>query len=136
MERLTPEELELFARAAVGKNEDEEWTTLEEMSREGARILKRKALGICGGGAVKTIEDMEWLLTETGIANSPEEARAYVPRFNGVFINYEGNKFLMFQKRTYEGREIYKISSIKFPFGADSFAFRMILSPRKYTNHH
>jgi|TARA_Y100000310_G_scaffold344913_1_gene460475 hypothetical protein len=73
---------------------DRELLTLRRM--DGARIFKKKALGLWGyieGFRVdRTVEEMMDLLIKTGITTSIEEGRRIVPQLYGTYMQYsEGN---------------------------------------------
>ncbi len=114
----------LFAKASdidkekYGYMEKEEWDNI--LSREGAKIVKRKLLGICGKETIKTLEQTAKVLYETGIVSSLEEGREIVPQLDGVDLLYSSSKIISFKKVINgRGQESYRIMvrpwSIYFP---------------------
>ncbi len=92
--------IELFARACmpdkIYRNKEEQ---LQYLSKNGAQHFKRKALGLCGSSAIKSLDEFAELLTSTNIANSLEEAKELVPKIvqasktDRYAISRMGNKF-------------------------------------------
>ncbi len=70
----------LFARAGIPDNKyRKDEGNLEFLSENGARRFKRRALGLCGRSALKSLDEIAGLLVKTGIASSLSEGREIVP---------------------------------------------------------
>jgi len=84
--------------------------TEEERQVEGARIFKRKVLGLCGSQSVKTLDEMAQTLYATGIASSVEEGREITPSLMGGRVSYSLCKEIAFDEVTNgEGDKKYRI---------------------------
>ncbi len=110
---------EYLARAAKpdGKCRTEE-EQLRFLSQKGAKILKRKLLGLCGTKAIKSLEEIASVLLETGVAYTVAEARELVPaltKSRSIHYGgspYKGIHFLTFYEvKTCEGNTKYKVSA-------------------------
>ena len=102
----------LFARASRLREtsglvySESDWDYLTKY--DGAKIFKRKVLGLCGLSTLKSSDQLEKLLCETKIASSVEEAREIVPMLiKYESINYSTHKFLIFKEVEDEKRNKY-----------------------------
>ncbi len=101
----------IIARAA----RKDKFLTKEKRKREGARILKRRLLGLCGWKSTKTLEEMAQVLHSTGIASSLEEGRVIVPSLVGKGIVYGCGVYIKFEEvEDGEGNKRYRISRNEF----------------------
>ena len=109
----------LFAKA--GKS-DEGYGTDEEqlafLSQNGSQRFKRRALGLCGGTTLKSLDEFAQLLVDTKIAETMEEARQYVPKIvranelNSHAISRGGAGYMQFgEVKNSRGDVKYKISA-------------------------
>ncbi|MDP3986783.1 MAG: hypothetical protein Q8P81_01000 [Nanoarchaeota archaeon] len=101
---------DVIARAA----RKDRFLTEEERRVKGARILKRRALGLCGSESVKTLDEMAQLLYSTGVVPSLEEGRVITPSLVGRRVllgeNYYGYDYLAFDNvNNGDGQKAYKI---------------------------
>ena len=110
--------VELFAKA--GKFDKKDATDSERfkhLSESGAQTFKRKALGLCGGTTIKSLDEIAGLLVDTNIASSFEEAKELVPkivqanRLHSHAINRGGLGYMEFEEVNYEGDVKYKITA-------------------------
>jgi hypothetical protein len=73
--------LGLFAKAGrINKRYKTYEDSFEDLSENGAKKVKRKLLGFCGHGAIKSLDEIARVLSETGVAQTSEEAREIVPQ--------------------------------------------------------
>jgi len=90
---------DIFAKASklIYKNEGfhtrEEWTKRKEKFEElrgidGAKVFKRRALGLCGEKSVKSLDEIAMILSEIGVTSSLEEGRLLVPSLVNLNIKY------------------------------------------------
>jgi len=87
----------LFARAFTKENV---FLNLEERQIIGARIFKRKALGLCGYQVIKTLDEMAQLLCDTSIVSSIDEGKTLTPLIMGGKVSYVsgGGRGLVFDQ--------------------------------------
>ena len=60
----------------------------DEQQRDGAKRLKRRALGFCGWSSRKTLSEMAKILYDVGMVSSVEKGMEIVPNFNGLNMDY------------------------------------------------
>ncbi|MBX4196509.1 hypothetical protein KW805_02895 [Candidatus Pacearchaeota archaeon] len=105
----------LFARASKINEDTKGYFTSEKLASmrkfDGPKRFKRKALGLCGSDAVKSLDEMAQLLYETGIASSQEEGREITPSLVGKKVYYDSNNdYLTFESvQSTTGAKAYRI---------------------------
>ena len=113
----------LFAKASrlcesqQGYLTESEWNHKRRIN--GAKIFKRKALGLCGLSSVKSLEEMAQLLCETGVVSSVEEGKELTPSLVDKSITYSnpfsfpptpiGGELGFSRVRNSNGQEAYRI---------------------------
>ena len=107
MEIMGQDEIVSVIAQAVRKDK---FLTKGERELQGAKILKRKLLGICGWKSTKTLEEIAQVLHSTGIASSLEEGRGIVPLLVGREISYGGGDLKFKEVEDVEGNKRYRIS--------------------------
>ncbi len=114
----------VFARA--GNTKKGSYNTpgqeFEALSQSGAKLFKRKALGLCGFSSVKSLEELANLFVETKITNSYDEALDLIPRvvqaneLHSHGISFGMLKYMSIKRVNGDSKEVkYKISA----WGAD-----------------
>ncbi len=114
-------ELAHIVAQIAGKDKDQFSTKKEkrlERENKGAKVIKRKLLGICGWESIKTLEEIAQALHSTRIASSLEEGRAIVPLLVREKIRYSScawlnDWYLVFEEvEDREGNKRYRVSKM------------------------
>ena len=80
---------ELLVR--IGKNASKrgrEYDTLENFEIRGAKILKRKVMGLCGSNATRSLDELASIVYKLGGCDSVEEAKDMIPKLYDKDISY------------------------------------------------
>ena len=83
-----------FAKAVP----QERFLTPEERYIAGARVFKRRALGILGHESIKTLDEMAQLLHAVGMASSQDEGKSVTQALMGNEFEYDPCSYLSFQE--------------------------------------
>ena len=109
----------LFAKASrldenkMGYLTKEEWEAKKKIN--GAKTFKRKAVGLCGGKAIKTLDEMAQLLYSTGVVSSLDKGREITPSLVGGKVSYGLYKRIEFSEvENSQGEKRYRIWAYDF----------------------
>ncbi len=100
-----------FANAARSSSRDGK--SQEEYEEIGVKRFKRKTLGLCGDGAVKSVDELALILTDMGVASSMDKGRGLLEQFDGEALDY-GRGYLTFKRTSEQGREAFIIGTLPY----------------------
>lgn len=82
---------DIFARASKGsRRKGNACINYQDKnaSIEGAKIFKRRVLGICGTYSMMPLDELVDILCSMGVVSSLEEGKKFVPRLYGFRLDY------------------------------------------------
>ncbi len=86
----------------------------EDRIRDGAKLFKRRALGVCGREKITSMNELVDLLISTNIAQDSNQTDNIIPDLDGLTIDYSYSYGIGFTKvRNFSGDVKYKIYRYK-----------------------
>jgi hypothetical protein len=88
----------------------EEWNKMKSMN--GARIFKKKVLGIFKSETIKSLDEVAKLLYETGVVPSIEKGKEIVPALDGKYVPYSNYRYDNLAFEGFENKDGQKLCKI------------------------